>query len=77
MVNSGAATPARRNRDSQTEGLWDGDDTNGVYGFADRAGGHAGPLQPGVAYANLACGADASRDVLDDQLPAALAMEPD
>jgi lysophospholipase L1-like esterase len=63
--------------DSQTEGLWDGDDTTGVYGFADRLAVMLDTLQPGVAYANLAVRSRRIRDVLDDQLPAALAMEPD
>ena len=63
--------------DSQTEGLWDGDDTTGVYGFADRLAVMLDALDPGVTYANLAVRGRQIRDVLDDQLPQALAMEPD
>ncbi|HEX7825777.1 MAG TPA: SGNH/GDSL hydrolase family protein [Mycobacterium sp.] len=63
--------------DSQTEGLWDGDDTTGVYGFADRLAVMLDELNPGIAYANLAVRSRRIRDVIDDQLPLALAMEPD
>jgi lysophospholipase L1-like esterase len=63
--------------DSQTEGLWDGDDHTGVYGFADRLAVMLDTLHPGIAYANLAVRSRRIRDVLDEQLPAALDMEPD
>jgi lysophospholipase L1-like esterase len=63
--------------DSQTEGLWDGDDSTGVYGFADRLAVMLDAVRPGVGYANLAVRSRRIRDVLDDQLPAALAMQPD
>jgi lysophospholipase L1-like esterase len=63
--------------DSQTEGLWDGDDTTGVYGFADRLAVMLDELNPGVAYANLAVRSKRIRDVIDEQLPAALEMAPD
>jgi lysophospholipase L1-like esterase len=63
--------------DSQTEGLWDGDDSTGLHGFADRLALILEAHRPGVAYANLAVRGKRIRDVLDDQLPAALAMEPD
>lgn len=63
--------------DSQTEGLWDGDDTAGVAGFADRLAHRLDELWPGISYANLAVRGRRIRDVLDDQLPAALAMRPD
>jgi len=63
--------------DSQTEGLWDGDDDTGVAGFADRLAVRLEELHPGVLYANLAVRGRRVRDVLDDQLPAALAMAPD
>ncbi len=63
--------------DSQTEGLWDGDDTSGVKGFADRLADQLEELQPGVLYANLAVRGRRIRDVLDNQLPAAVAMQPD
>jgi lysophospholipase L1-like esterase len=63
--------------DSQTEGLWDGDDSTGVYGFADRLAVMLDAIRPGLTYANLAVRSRRIRDVLDDQLPAALAMQPD
>lgn len=63
--------------DSQTEGLWDGDDSGGVVGFADRLAAMLDGLKPGLQYANLAIRGRRIRDVLDDQLPAALAMRPD
>jgi len=63
--------------DSQTEGLWDGDDETGVAGFADRLAIRLEELHPGVLYANLAVRGRRIRDVLDDQLPAAVTMAPD
>jgi lysophospholipase L1-like esterase len=63
--------------DSQTEGLWDGTDATGVAGFADRLATHLDALYPGLQYANLAVRGRRIRDVLDEQLPAALAMAPD
>ncbi|MGZ6779363.1 MAG: SGNH/GDSL hydrolase family protein [Mycobacterium sp.] len=63
--------------DSQTEGLWDGDDSDGVVGFADRLAAMLNELRPGLHYANLAIRGRRICDVLDDQLPRALAMRPD
>lgn len=63
--------------DSQTEGLWDGDDTVGVLGFADRLAAILDARYPGLLYANLAIRGKRVIDVLDNQLPRALAMEPD
>jgi lysophospholipase L1-like esterase len=63
--------------DSQTEGLWDGDDDTGLVGFADRLAARLDELWPGVRYANLAIRGKQIRDVLDEQLPRALAMEAD
>ena len=63
--------------DSQTEGLWDGDDSDGIVGFADRLAAMLDALHPGLQYANLAIRGRRIRDVLDDQLPRALAMQPD
>src|SRR6476661_6839832 len=40
--------------DSQTEGLWDGDDSDGIVGFADRLAAMLDALHPGLRYANLA-----------------------
>lgn len=63
--------------DSQTEGLWDGDDAVGLVGFADRLAGLVDAHHPGLTYANLAVRGMCIRDVLDEQLPRALAMRPD
>jgi lysophospholipase L1-like esterase len=63
--------------DSQTEGLWDGDDTVGLRGFADRLAELIDGHYPGLTYANLAVRGRRIRDLLDDQLPRALAMGPD
>src|ERR1700722_2970427 len=63
--------------DSQTEGLWDGDDTVGLMGFADRLAVLVNEHYPGLAYANLAVRGRRIRNLLDDQLPQALAMNPD
>ena len=63
--------------DSQTEGLWDGDDSVGLRGFADRLAEIIDAHHPGLTYANLAVRGRRIRDLLDDQLPKALAMEPD
>jgi lysophospholipase L1-like esterase len=63
--------------DSQTEGLWDGDDETGLIGFADRLAHRLDTLSPGLLYANLAVRGRRVRDVLGSQLPQALAMEPD
>ncbi|CAN5510941.1 SGNH/GDSL hydrolase family protein [soil metagenome] len=63
--------------DSQTEGLWDGDDDAGVRGFADRLADRLDSLYPGLQYANLAVRGRTTRHVLDEQLPAALALKPD
>ena len=63
--------------DSQTEGLWDGDDTAGLRGFADRLAEIVDAHHPGLTYANLAVRGRRIRDLLDEQLPQALAMEPD
>ncbi|MEH3139979.1 MAG: SGNH/GDSL hydrolase family protein [Mycobacterium kyogaense] len=63
--------------DSQTEGLWDGDDAGGLRGFADRLAERLDVLSPGLQYANLAVRGNQIRDVADVQLPAALAMDAD
>ncbi len=63
--------------DSQTEGLWDGDDATGLVGFADRLAAMIDSHHPGVAYANLAVRGRRIADVLDEQLPTALGMQPD
>ena len=63
--------------DSQTEGLWDGDDSSGVVGFADRLAAILDALYPGLTYANLAVRGKRVADVLREQLPQAMAMQPD
>jgi lysophospholipase L1-like esterase len=63
--------------DSQTEGLWDGDDSAGILGFADRLAATLDDLHPGIQYANLAIRGRRIADVLDEQLPKALEMRPD
>ena len=63
--------------DSQTEGLWDGDDSVGLHGFADRLAQIVDTHYPGLTYANLAVRGRRIGDLLDEQLPNALAMDPD
>ncbi|MGE0215735.1 SGNH/GDSL hydrolase family protein [Mycolicibacterium sp.] len=63
--------------DSQTEGLWDGDDQTGLIGFADRLAMRLDGHWPGLRYANLAIRGKQIRDVLDDQMPQAVAMGAD
>lgn len=63
--------------DSQTEGLWDGDDAIGLLGFADRLAVMVDSLYPGLHYANLAIRGKRISDVLNEQVPQALAMRPD
>lgn len=63
--------------DSQTEGVGDGDDAAGLIGFADRLALRIDSLYPGLQYANLAVRGKRIRDVLDEQLPRALEMQPD
>lgn len=63
--------------DSQSEGLWDGDDATGVYGFADRLAAQLDAHYPGLRYANLAIRGKRIRDVIDEQLPLAMTMQPD
>lgn len=63
--------------DSQTEGLWDVDDSGALIGFADRLAGMIDLHSPGLRYANLAIRGKRVRDVLDEQLPQALSMQPD
>ena len=63
--------------DSQTEGLWDGNDTVGLLGFADRLAVMIDSLHPGLQYANLAIRGKRISHVLTEQLPPTLAMRPD
>lgn len=63
--------------DSQTEGLWDGDDVAGLAGFADRLAVLLDTHFPGLQYANLAVRGKQIHDVLHVQLPQALEMDAD
>ena len=63
--------------DSQTEGLWDGDDTVGVVGYADRLAVMVDAQHPGLLYANLAVRGATIGDVLKKQLDRALSLQPD
>ena len=63
--------------DSQTEGLWDSDDSDGLTGYADRLAMIIDSHYPGLAYANLAVRGRRIVDLLVEQLPHALAMRPD
>ena len=63
--------------DSQTEGLWDGNDAIGCLGFADRLAAILDSIYPGLHYANLAIRGKLVADVLREQVPHALAMQPD
>jgi lysophospholipase L1-like esterase len=63
--------------DSQTEGLNDGDELSGYRGWADRFAERLADVSPDLRYANLAVRGCRARHVRDEQLPAALALEPD
>jgi lysophospholipase L1-like esterase len=63
--------------DSQTEGLWDGDDSIGVLGYADRLAAVIDRHHPGLLYANLAVRGAMVRDVIAKQLDHALSLNPD
>ncbi|WP_036495533.1 SGNH/GDSL hydrolase family protein [Nocardia sp. BMG111209] len=63
--------------DSQTEGLWDGDDRHGLVGWADRLAYRLAEDNPEVLYANLAVRARRIAEVRDEQLDTALEMRPD
>lgn len=63
--------------DSQTEGLWDGDDETGLAGFADRLAVMLDDIRPGLHYANLAIRGKQIHHVLHEQLPRALEMRAD
>ncbi len=64
--------------DSSTEGLDDPyDDGRGWRGWADRFAEHLAVTHPNLEYANLAVRGRLVRQVLDEQLPVALALQPD
>ncbi len=63
--------------DSQTEGVGDGDDLNGLRGFADRLAEQLAEHNPGLLYANLAVRGRLAGQIRAEQLDAALALKPD
>ncbi|MEX3106631.1 MULTISPECIES: SGNH/GDSL hydrolase family protein [unclassified Streptomyces] len=63
--------------DSQTEGLGDGDDVQGLRGWADRLAEQLARQEPGLHYANLAVRGRRSGQVRREQLAPALALRPD
>jgi lysophospholipase L1-like esterase len=63
--------------DSQTEGVGDGNDTQGLRGWADRLAEQIARNSPSVQYANLAVRGRLAGQVRSEQLAPALALEPD
>src|SRR5688572_7835429 len=62
--------------DSSTEGLDDPDGLGGYRGWADRLAEHIATHQGGIEYANLAIRGKSTAQIMDEQLPAALALKP-
>ena len=62
--------------DSTVEGLDDPDGRGGYRGWANRLAERIARDQGGLRYANLAVRGRKTREVLDEQLEAALAMKP-
>jgi lysophospholipase L1-like esterase len=63
--------------DSTTEGLMDLNPDGSYRGWADRLAERLAQDEPGLHYANLAVRGKLARQVRDEQLDAALALEPD
>jgi lysophospholipase L1-like esterase len=63
--------------DSSTEGLQDPDGAGGYRGWANRLAERVAQVQGGLLYANLGVRGKRSRDIREEQLGPALAMEPD
>lgn len=63
--------------DSSTEGLDDPGPDGRYRGWADRLATHIAEHQRGIEYANLAIRGRLTAQILAEQLPAALALEPD
>lgn len=63
--------------DSHTEGVGDGDDVQGLRGWADRLAERIAHHNPGLLYANLAVRGRKAGEVRSEQLAPALAMRPD
>jgi len=62
--------------DSSTEGLDDPDGHGGYRGWADRLAEHIARYQGGIEYANLAIRGKTTAQIMEEQLPAALALKP-
>ena len=62
--------------DSFTEGLNDAAPGGGYRGWADRLAGLIAVEHPGLRYANLAVRGKLIRQIVADQVPAAIAMSP-
>src|ERR1700677_4725353 len=62
--------------DSFTEGLNDAAPGGGYRGWADRLAGMIAVEHPGLRYANLAGRGKLIRQIVDEQVPAAIAMSP-
>jgi lysophospholipase L1-like esterase len=63
--------------DSQTEGLDDPDGRGGFIGWADRLAARLAQVEPAVRYANLAVRGRVTRQIHEQQLAPALALQPD
>ena len=63
--------------DSFTEGVGDPYPDGTMRGWADRFAAHLAAASPGLRYANLAIRGKVLQQVIDDQIPAAVAMAPD
>ncbi|MFJ4654622.1 SGNH/GDSL hydrolase family protein [Nocardia sp. NPDC088792] len=63
--------------DSQTEGVGDGDDATGLRGWADRLSERLATANPELRYANLAVRGRLAHQVHEEQLQAALDLNPD
>jgi lysophospholipase L1-like esterase len=63
--------------DSSTEGLDDPDGQGGYRGWANRLAENVAASQGSLLYANLGIRGRRTHEILDEQLPAALAMKPD
>lgn len=63
--------------DSSTEGLDDPDGRGGYRGWANRLAEHIARQQGSLLYANLGVRGRRTRQILEQQLPPALAMRPD
>jgi lysophospholipase L1-like esterase len=63
--------------DSSTEGMGDHDDNGGYRGWADRLAEHLAIHQGGIEYANLAIRGRTTLQILEQQVPMAISLEPD